>query len=395
MKIIFSLLAIALGIFSQAQAQVEPMMYAPTEYAVIPEKSINDVYPNSASEMAVRLKNVKALKIDIPLVKRDFPFMKNWSTDKIFSWFEKMGGLVSQAQAKQEVVNTKIETTGELVKVYRPPGYGRAVVVEFQEGNFKGAFEIKMSGVAEGKIPSHRPHGNGLGTLGEVIREDHVENAERAAIAHSLRSNQLTSSDPSSAAKLSLGGTVAGYGVMYAGYDVRHQDGSTSPAGIYIRQAHKRMNYDEDVRAAWLPSEVKEDMLRQVSKYGFYTGWESNLQGLVKNNKVYVFDFGHWIAWQGHVSEANIWVDPNLAVNFNDWGWDPKDGPSREKDQWRTSKLDRPWNWAHDTAKTVHDTLGQVYFTQHYDKMMGPLLKKLHVGVPSDYSRSCRSIFGY
>ncbi len=367
----------------------EPQMYPPTEFAIIPERRIQDIYPDSPSEMALRLKNVKALKFDIPLVKRDFPFMKNWSTEKIFNWFEKMAGLVSSAQAQQEVVNTRIETTGEKVKVFRPPGYGRAIVVEFTEGDYQGAFEVKMSGVAPDRFPTHGPHGNGLGTLGEVIREDQFENAERAAIAQTAKS-KIHKDDSK---KMSLGGTVAGYGVMYAGYDVKHADGNTSPAGIYVRQAHKRMSYNDDVRAAWLPSEVKTEMLKQISKAGFYTGWESNIQGLVKNNKVYVFDFGHWIAWQGFVPEANVWVDPKVAVDFSLWGWSSDKGPSRNHDQWRTSKLDNVWNWAHDSAKSIHHPDGQKWLTSHYDNMVSPLLKKLNVGVPSNYFPSCSAFF--
>jgi hypothetical protein len=380
------------ALFSQAAAQVfagdvvVPDLYAPTEFALPPERRIEGIYQGAVSEMAAELAHVKALKIDIPLAVRDFPFMKDWSPERIYRWFEKMAGLVSIEQTKQEVVNTRIETTGKLRKVYRPPGYGRAVIVQFEVDGKSYAFEVKMSGVGPGQVPSQRAHGNGLGTLGEVTREDFFENAERAAISH------FVTNAKDRAKVATLGGTVAGYGFLYAGYDVRHSDGSTSPAGIYIRQAHKRLSYSDDVRAAWLPLEMKQTILEQISSYGFYTGWESNIQGLIKNGKVYVFDFGHWIGWQGEVKEANVWANVNHAINFNLWGWHSDNGPRRDQDQWRTSKLDNVWNWSHETAKSVMGPDGQKNFIAHYRNMVEPELRKLKVGIAASKVNLCKDI---
>jgi hypothetical protein len=154
----------------------------------------------------------------------------------IDDWLIANAAFVSAAQAGQAVVNTPIATDGGPIIGYRPPRYGRAVVVTVRDivrqrlpnpqrwdiGD--GLLDLKGAGVAAGKIPSHEMHSDGLEYLGValgdfVIRTVVEEIFRRAAPA-------LWS--------------VPIYAVLDLGFDVRCGWHETAEAGLHVRRAHRR-----------------------------------------------------------------------------------------------------------------------------------------------------------
>jgi hypothetical protein len=92
-------------------------------------KTIDEVSKSAAPEYVEHLAKAKIVYVDYELVKKDFPQLKNLSSPEIDKWLLENCAIISSPQANQEIVNTKIPTTGIIQNAYRPPDYGRALVV--------------------------------------------------------------------------------------------------------------------------------------------------------------------------------------------------------------------------------------------------------------------------
>ncbi|WP_150128038.1 hypothetical protein [Rhizobium phaseoli] len=86
-------------------------------------------------------------------------------------------GLISLAHTGQNALHDAVKVSGRSVNAYRPPSYGRTVIVE----SCGQLFEIKGAGVASGKQPLPGPYETGLlplpNALTELFAQKLIENA--------------------------------------------------------------------------------------------------------------------------------------------------------------------------------------------------------------------------
>ncbi|PIQ60152.1 MAG: hypothetical protein COW00_07765 [Bdellovibrio sp. CG12_big_fil_rev_8_21_14_0_65_39_13] len=317
-----------------------------------PKRNIKEVDVHSETEQVVKLRNAKVVIVDYDLIKRDFPVMKNYSDSEIDKWLIDQVGYVSIPQTKQTIVNTAIPTTGELIDAHRPTDYGRALVFDMKDpvtGNEIGIMDVKGVGALR---PGQRDHGNGVATLGETIREFVYENMMRRV----LKDSELTQK------------TVGSYAVIDPGFDVVHADGSTSPAGFYVRQGHDRVPQS----GAWLPEDLRMKIQNVFHQYGVDPN--RNIQG-TKNHEG-IFDFGHYVVRDDLKS-----INPNKQIPFAQWGYD-KSIKAEAGDRWFYSKKDYPWNWSHEFAdnwRKGHANRDDAW--RHFLNMLSPVEKKLKTGI--------------
>lgn len=143
-------------------------------------------------------------------------------------WLLEHAGIISTAQAKQTVTNTRIQVAGKARVVWRPTNYGRACVVPVSaplgEERLAGLIDVKGTGVSKGIIPALQHHSSGLCTLGEVLRE---------VLFQFLIDELFQRAAP-------WFWTLPIYGVIDLGFDARTRGGERLPAGLLVRRAHQR-----------------------------------------------------------------------------------------------------------------------------------------------------------
>lgn len=263
-------------------------------------------------ETVVEVKGAQVVLADYDLLRTDFPQLKPLSEAEIDSWLIHNTAYVSRAQAAQTVVNTKVRTGEGTRRAFRPMNYKRALVYEVSDpaeySETIGLIDVKGTGSLEPKAGSHS---NGLATLGESVRELLYENLVREVLADS-------------SAEV---GTVGSYAVIDLGFDVRHEDASTSRAGLYLRQAHERNKYDMKA------GEDERYFVELFRKYGLNA--EKNVQASKSGD---ILDFGHYTV----VRELPQNGFPNKRVPFDLWGID-ESVPEKSEKGWFYSKYERPW----------------------------------------------------
>jgi hypothetical protein len=312
----------------------------------IPKRTIGEVHKGSKPEQMHRLERARVAIVDYDLLRQDFPTLAKFSNEQIDEWLLDQVAYISDPQARQTGVNTPIHVTGETRVAHRPPEYGRAIVFEMRDplGNYIGLIDAKGTGSLK---PGQMDHGNGLSTLGEAIREYNYENMIRGVLIDAGVKNR----------------TVGSYGVIDAGFDVVHADGSRSRAGIYLRQAHSRPTYN-----GWLSASKRADLELLFWKYGIDPN--ANIQGTTSDD---IYDFGHYI-----VRDDAPMVDPKKQIPFEQWGYDKSIKPTGKDTRWFYSKHDRPWIWAHETAEAfAKGEADRKAFERHYDDMVQPVIFKL------------------
>lgn len=316
-----------------------------------PLRTIADVHTASVAEDMEQLANARIAILDYDLLREDFPVLKNLTNDQVDGWIMSQVGYISKPQVAQTVVNVPIPVTGYQRKAQRPPGYGRAIVFEVvspEDGQQIGLIDAKGTG---GLNPSHASHSNGVATLGECLREYNYENTIRNILTDAQLPNK----------------TVGSYGVIDAGFDIIHEDGSRSRAGIYLRQSHSR----PEGRNGMLPDKMVFSIQDVFRKYGIDPA--NNVQGTSDGN---IYDFGHYVSKEGLQGE-----DPFKRVPFEQWGYDQSIKPSGKDIRWFYSKMDRPWIWAHDTAQAFAEgRANRDDIWRHYQDMVNPVKSKLALG---------------
>jgi hypothetical protein len=196
--------------------------------------------------------------------------------------------------------------------------------------------------------PAQADHGNGVATLGETIREFMYEKMVREVLHDSGVKTE----------------TVGSYAVISAGFRVIHADGSSSPAGIYLRQAHDRVPNSGN----WLDRAQISKLSKIFAEYGIDPN--GNIQGTPNGD---IFDFGHFI-----VRRNMPGIDPKKQVSFDVWGFDESIKPTGYDTRWFYSKRDRPWNWSHDLADAFVDGRADksAAYT-HYENLVGTVKRQI------------------
>ncbi|HEX3555386.1 MAG TPA: hypothetical protein VIA62_19350 [Thermoanaerobaculia bacterium] len=185
----------------------------------------------------------------------------------IDAWLLRSAAVVSTAQAAQAAVNTPIATAGGGLTAFRPPLYGRALVTSLAEGRRDlppaeaarwrdepdGLLDVKGTGVAPGVTPSPQPHSNGLLALGEAL----TNIAFREVIELIFRRAGTRFE------------TIPDYALIDLGFDVRGLYGPLTPAGLQVRQAHRRPLGGAELPLAGSPEQrVKLEIEMLLRHYG-------------------------------------------------------------------------------------------------------------------------------
>lgn len=335
-----TLLSVALGLASFGAYSLPG--YAQQED---PIRAVSDLRRNASYEIQRPVRALSQARValaDYSLLRRDFPALAHMTEDAIDQWLLKQAGYISLPQTQQRQVNTTIPNETTTTSGFRPMGYGRALVFEVKDPNGDEVIGIIDSKGAGSENPAQRQHGNGLATLGECLREFIVENGIREALRNS-------------GAPVS---TVGSYAVIDAGFDVIHQDGGRSRAGLYLRQGHGRNTSG--------PYRVNEsEMETLLKKYGIYAG--GNIQ-LAANG--YVYDFGHYTVLK------DLGVEEK-RFPYAQWGH-PDNAHTQQGDTWGYSKLDFPWAWSHEAAEAfAQGRASRRDVLQHFKNFIQPLREKL------------------
>jgi len=214
--------------------------------------------PNVTSESALRISSARVVWADYELLRHDFPQLRSRSLltaqpelrrlrgkkrkaalqHIIDGWLLRNGAIISQSQADHSQVNTQIETSGEMVEVYRPPRYGRSLVVSLRNNNRSlapqlaarweeeadGLLDLKGVGTAPTIVPADSIYGNGLMPLREALADLVLQQAMEALFRHAGTGFRC----------------VPVYAVLDPGFDVLSKFFPPRPAGIQVRRAHRR-----------------------------------------------------------------------------------------------------------------------------------------------------------
>lgn len=309
--------------------------FAQVEGVITPLRDISELADQGpVTEEVMRLSNVRVMIADYDLIRQDFPQVSSLSNPEIDQWLIEQAGHIAGPQASQTVVNNTIPVNSQTREALRPQQYGRALVYPVEGG---GLIDVKGAGALKPLQSSHR---NGLATLGECLREYLYENAVRKLLQQ----------------ENALSRTVGSYAVLSTGFDVIHADGSDSPAGLYLRQAHSRFHSHQI--SGPIRDRIREVLLiRGISV-------DRNLQGTRDGN---IFDFGHYLTTP--VGEVNAYDQvvggrpyPRLPTHL--WGYENV----------ADSKMDRPFIWSHDIAQRfVRGEASRDDVWAFYRNMMDPV----------------------
>lgn len=152
--------------------------------------------------------------------------------EAINAWLIRNAAWISAAQVADNPVNSPISTGSETRTGYRPPEYGRAMVVPVDippDGTGAGLLDLKGCGVADGKVPSQALYANGLEYLGYALAD---------FFYGWLLDDLFARTVPGYA-------TVPVYAVIDLGFDVVNGWHGTGPAGLHVRRAHRRRHETE------------------------------------------------------------------------------------------------------------------------------------------------------
>jgi hypothetical protein len=147
--------------------------------------------------------------------------------EAIDAWIVHNAAFVSEQQANSSEVNTPINHGPAVLRGYRPPRYGRSMVVQVEEGEngeSAGLFDLKGAGVAPGVEPVAAWQSNGLEYVAEALADFFYAKLVDRVFAVTVPEYWV----------------VPIYAVLDLGFDVRNGRVGTAPAGLHVRRAHRR-----------------------------------------------------------------------------------------------------------------------------------------------------------
>lgn len=200
-----------------------------------------------AYEAVVPVTTARVVVAHYDLILRDFPHVFNEEfranhrdiscascakTDAlchraIDHWLIVSAAYISEQQSKTNRVNSRIVHGAPRTEAFRPPRYGRAIVMSAGDppGPYgAGLLDVKGAGVGPGIEPTHASHSNGLEYLGVAIAD------------------YLYSWLVDRAFERTVPGycSVPTYALIDLGFDVVDGWLGTAPAGLHVRRAHRR-----------------------------------------------------------------------------------------------------------------------------------------------------------
>jgi len=139
-------------------------------------------------------------------------------------WIVDAFALVSEAQAAANDVNSPIAGRPSAARAHRPPGYGRALIVEVPGEGASAWADIKGAGVAPGRQPRRDYNANGLEYLGLALADFFYAWLADRIFADSGYAYR----------------TLPIYAVLDLGFDIVDGWAGTGPAGLHVRRARPR-----------------------------------------------------------------------------------------------------------------------------------------------------------
>lgn len=320
------------------------------------------------AEPVVRVRTARVMLADYALIRRDFTEVRSMTDAQIDAWLLDKTAWIAEPQARQAEVNTPIDVMEGRGQAFRPASYGRALV--FPAGD-RGLIDAKGAGAL---APEAGHHSNGLATLGEVIREFSYEKLARMLFLHGRTRFE----------------TVGHYGVIDLGFDVIHADGSRDPAGMVLRQAHRR--YAGHYQSIF-KGEHARNVERALRRYGVTTAGMHfrtseieliNVQGTPEGA---VVDFGAFLTVERFEHPARSLAEPGELllepghINFVQ----PDSAVRIPVDVWGTTvsgildpKYDNPWIWSHELARDLRRGVAlREHAALHYDNLVGSVRRRL------------------
>lgn len=137
--------------------------------------------PNVLMEEMRLVSGATVVWADYEKIEKDYPFFSNYSREnkrqEIDSWLVYNCALISESQLKLGVNFRSSEKIDAEVKknAYRPPGYGRAAIIQPQDHRThelqSGILDLKGVGVAPDRVPENTFHQSGILHLPFAIQE--------------------------------------------------------------------------------------------------------------------------------------------------------------------------------------------------------------------------------
>jgi hypothetical protein len=246
-------------------------------------RSIADLdVPNLEVEEIRHVSTAQVALADYTVIQADFPELRDDNLLKLNPWLESSKGVnrqraihgliddwlianaawVSAVQSEQAFVNTSIVTDKSAAVGYRPPGYGRSLVVPVQPVSWSeqtrerwpaimtGLLDLKGAGVGPGKTPARSRNADGLEYLGVALKDYVVKRAVDAIFERELPTMW----------------TVPIYAVLDLGFDVYEGPLGTAPAGMHVRRAHRRVLNESQWGQVYVSTSLEVE--RALRKYG-------------------------------------------------------------------------------------------------------------------------------
>lgn len=188
-----------------------------------------------SSEPIRRVSGAKVLWADYGRIARDIPGLSRASAPQIERWLIKRTAVISETQSEQSKVNDHVASTRLARRAFRPPHYGRSLIVEVgadepsaepvARQSSAGIFvDVKGCGVGNRKKPRLVMDANGLLSLPHAFRE---------LITQGLIEGLFEK----------LGIAISGvpvYAVIDLGFWATFYGGYRLPAALMVRRAHLR-----------------------------------------------------------------------------------------------------------------------------------------------------------
>ena len=326
----------------------------------------------------VRVATTRVVMADYDLIARDFPAQARHEHESVAAWKSRVDqwlvnetGFIAVQQTEQTLVNTPIPLGTGMKKSVRPNGYKRAHVLPVEGG----VMDAKGIGALS---PAQKHHGNGLASLGEMVREFIYEKLVASIFAD---------------AKVNAR-TVGCYAVLDYGFDIVNADGSKMRAGYVLRQPHIRA---KGPNSSLDPTRALE-IERTLRRYGLTGSGETfayrsqghqvafdylNIQGTNNLETAEILDFGAFLAvdhFDQDITDGlgTVYVkknapdfvqpDPSLRVRLEEWGNLGKADP----------KFDNPWRYSHELATAwAEGRASRSAFESHFEAMVRTSTKRL------------------
>jgi len=198
-------------------------------------------------EQVVQVRTAKVLCANYRAIVHDFPQVfgaeairdSQWPScdrcrasgracrEAINAWLIRNAGFISARQLAPNSVNSPIETGDVIRTAYRPPAYGRAVVIPIDspaKPGQAGFLDLKGVGVAPDETPSHKAYSDGLEYLGYALADFFYGWLVDLIFSRTCPGYHV----------------LPVYAVLDLGFDIVDGWHGTAPAGLHVRRAHAR-----------------------------------------------------------------------------------------------------------------------------------------------------------